>query len=280
MKRILPDFLIVGAQKCGTTSLAAYLRAHPLVFMTTPKEPNFFSYHWERGVDWYAALFAGGAGSRVRGEASVSYAMAPAIPDVPGRIARVVPRARILYVIRHPLERIRSHYRYHVYRGKESARTLAEAMERSPRYLDNTRYGYQLDRYLEFFDRDRIHVISTERLREDRSRTVGETLRFLGVDGDAMSRNLDRQLNSGAGLGRVPAWAELPRAAWRRLSPLTAAVPRPLRRRLHERLTRPLDPAALEIPPSLEARIWDELMPDLVRLRTIVGPGFDLWGRA
>ncbi len=277
--RVLPNLLIVGAHKCGTTSLHAYLEAHPQIFMTRPKEPHFFSHNWERGIDWYAGLFERGAGALVRGEASPTYAKAPQVPDVPRRIASVLPDVRILYLVRHPLDRIRSHYRDDVHLGKERARTLSEAVERSPVYLDWTRYGYQIDHYLDFFPRDRLLIVATEDLRTRRERALADILEFLGLE-KVLPPELAREWNPGDAKGRVPWWAEAPRRVWQRMAPLTGRVPRSRRRWLRSRLSRPMSADSLAIPPALEARIWGELGPDLARLRAIVGPGFKLWGRA
>lgn len=276
----LPTFLIVGASKCGTTSLAAYLSAHPHVFMCRPKEPSFFSHRWSRGLAWYEGLFAEAAGFRAVGEASVSYSKAPLVPDVPSRIASILPDVRIVYLVRHPIERIRSDFRDRVHRGVETAGRLREALGREPIYLQTTRYGYQLDRYLEHFDRDRILVLPTDRLRNERACMVAQVLDFIGLDGDVLPPNLEAELNKGDEKARVAGWAEGPRAVWRRMAPVTRKIPRRWRERLHARLSRPMDPQALEVPPELEREIWQELQPDLERLRAIVGPDFDLWGRA
>jgi hypothetical protein len=281
MERNLPTFLVVGAAKCGTTSLASYLAAHPQIFMCPRKEPNFFSFRWEKGVDWYRELFGASEGYRAVGEATVAYSMAPQVPDVPRRIASVIPDVRIVYLIRHPIERIRSHYRFRVYRGKERARSLIEAMVRDPGYVRVSSYAYQLERYLEHFPRERILVVSSEGLRNRRRETMAEVFGFLGVDDRIAPPNLETELHRSKDMGRVPSWLEKPRQVWHRVPWLARQVPHGLRRRLRWRLTyRAIPLEALEIRPDIEATLLQELRPDLERLRGIVGPDFDLWGLA
>lgn len=129
--RELPTFIVVGAMKAGTTSLAAYLGSHPEVFVTTPKEARFFGSssdeNWPRGLGWYRQLFTSSAGARARGEASPGYTMAPHVPHVPERIASVVPDVRLVYLLRNPVGRIRSAYIDRSSRGVESM-PLREAL--------------------------------------------------------------------------------------------------------------------------------------------------------
>src|SRR6266568_8270036 len=108
----LPNFLIVGAMKSGTSSLWSYLRSHPQVFMPDMKEPMFFveKKNWSKGLDWYRGLFDDAGEAVAIGEASQPYTMAHSFPGVPGRIVSLIPDVKIIYVLRHPVERMRSHY--------------------------------------------------------------------------------------------------------------------------------------------------------------------------
>jgi hypothetical protein len=105
----LPNFLIVGAMKSGTTSLARYLGAHPQAYVAPEKEINFFErgYVWNRGVDWYASRFEGAGDALAVGEASPSYMYWPTAIE---RMASVVPDARLIALLRDPVERAYSHY--------------------------------------------------------------------------------------------------------------------------------------------------------------------------
>ena len=104
----LPTFLVIGAPKAGTTSLHDHLRGHPDVFMPTRKEPDFFfrDAAWREGIASYARLFRRAGSVTAVGETSTSYSRYPHVPDVPERIALVVPDARLIYLVRHPVERM------------------------------------------------------------------------------------------------------------------------------------------------------------------------------
>ena len=104
---MLPNFLVIGAMKSGTTSFAHYLGSHPQVFMTKDKEPAFFNRpdSFDGGLEWYSSLFAGAGGALARGEASTDYAKYPRFRGVPEWIAAAVPEMRLLYLVRHPIER-------------------------------------------------------------------------------------------------------------------------------------------------------------------------------
>jgi len=275
---MLPTFIIIGAMKTGTTSLAAYLGAHPGVFMSTPKEPNFFSRRWDKHGDrhlpWYEGLFERAVDIPCRGEASVSYTMAPRFEGVPERIAHLIPDVRLVYLVRNPVERIRSMYVNAVGNG-DTRLSLREVVEQDPIYLDFSRYAAQIERYLDHFARDQLLILSSERLRDDRARVVEEVLDFVGAD-TTMKLDVNFELHQGSQWGRLPRVLESPLAALRRMGVLSR-ISKPAKRRLKGMVDRPI---RAEVPSDVEAQIWDALASDLRRLRELVGPDFHLWGRA
>lgn len=274
----LPNFLVIGAMKAGTTSLWAYLRAHPDVFMPEEKEPDFFVAEkaWVRGTGWYTTLFDGADAFPARGEASTNYSKHPLFSGVPGRVAAVVPDVRLVYLVRHPLERIRSHYLHAVRAGWER-RPLPRAAVADRQYLDISLYAMQLDRWLEHFEPAQILVVTAESLRDERAQTVAHVLRFVGARQD-VTLGLDRELHGRAEDDRPPRWpgalTHVPgRAAAARLTPPA------LRRAISRRVA--LDsPARLRLPSSVEERLLAELRPDVARLRRFLGDDFDGWGLA
>jgi hypothetical protein len=213
----LPNFVIIGAQKAGTTTLYQLLRTHPAIFMPTVKEPGFFIRGFpdpvrfqtlrrpddgrtatpvgSRGADWstlgeYASLFEPGAAFPLRGEASTPYLPSPYAAR---RIAEVLPDVRLIVLLRDPVERAFSAYNYNLSRGTEPASTFAEAVaselrgERDDwvygwRYLYTGRYAEHLHRYLEVFPRERLGVYRFEALRADSGAVFADACRFLGVD--------------------------------------------------------------------------------------------------
>jgi len=178
-----PDFLIIGATKSGTTSLYRGLQRHPAVFLTDPKEPNYFSLErrWERGQDWYESLFQGAAEGQVAGEASSALTRWPVSRHVPERIGALYPCARFVYIMRHPVERAFSHYALNVQR-KGLDLTFEEALAERERYVVQGLYMSQIEKFLEHFTRDRFLFLLLNDLKSDPAGVFEELQRFLGVD--------------------------------------------------------------------------------------------------
>jgi hypothetical protein len=180
----LPNLIIIGAQKCGTSGLHYYLGLHPEVSMSTPKELNFFiaERNWPRGLEWYSRHFDPTA--RCRGEASPNYTAFPQHMGVPERMAEVVPDAKLIYMVRDPVERIAAHY-VHNYAKRREKGTLRETLlHPNTSYVARSKYFTQLQRFLEHYDRDRILVIENTDLRENRMATLRKVFEFVGVDAD------------------------------------------------------------------------------------------------
>jgi Sulfotransferase domain len=274
---MLPTFLVIGAMKSGTTSLHGYLAAHPHVFMAEPKELHFFSVgrNWERGRTWYEERFADADLARARGEASPSYSQADIFPGVAGRIAAMLPDVRIVYLVRHPIERMRSMYLHQLASGRER-RPIADAFRSSAYYLNSSRYAWQLEHHLAYHPAERVRVLTTEALRDDPRTTMAELYEFIGVDPGIApvaevrrGRTDDKRVATAlkAGASRMPGFAAVKRL-----------VPDPLRAAVRTVTTRPVDPAMAELPVDLEAELVDRLWPDVARLRDFLGADFNGWG--
>lgn len=285
----LPTFLIIGGMKAGTTSLYHYVRDHPQVFMPPFKALEFFAggAHWNRGIDWYRAQFAAAPPDAVAlGEASNVYTKYPRYADVPKRIHAYMPEARLVYVIRDPVERIRSHYQTREAEGTEHA-PFAEAVFENPIYLDYSRYAHQIDQYLEYFPLEQLLVITSEGLRSTRGATMARVYEFLGIDEAFVSPNLDRdfyETKDRAARSPIPVWLRkslkkhFPAA--KRAKELENNLLRTLRglRPSSEGARR--QARSLAIPAELRERLVDALADDVQRLRNLLGPEFDGWGIA
>lgn len=129
--------------KSGTTSFASYLDHHPEGALSKPKEPNFFADpgNWDRGFDWYTSLFP--TDVLVAGEASVMYTMVPEFVGAPERIRQTIPDVRLLYLVRDPIERMRSMFVHRAEKHQARARSFSEAIVRNPAYLAISDYGRQ-----------------------------------------------------------------------------------------------------------------------------------------
>lgn len=282
----LPSFIVIGAMKGGSTSLYHYLRDHDEVFMAKVKELDFFTgeANWSRGLSWYEHHFSGSDGALARGEASTAYTKYPHYRGVPERMASVVPDVRLVYVVRHPIERIRSHYQHRVALGAEQAPADVAVLE-NPIYVDYSRYSLQLEQYLDHFPPEHMLVLTSEDLRDDRRSTMARVYSFIGVDPAIEPPELD---------------TEYYRTDTRRAhGPLAHATRRHLKRWIPQAkrakefvdtfAARPRrdDPAALgdrsrpapvdPLSPGTRARLADLLADDVSRLRSRLGPDFDHW---
>lgn len=201
-----PNLFVVGAMKAGTTTLHGMLAAHPAVFMSEPKEPTHFvdgeelravsERAWAAGY-WadrarYLDLFSTASSFPVRGESSTAYAKRQNLTGVAARIAAFNPEARILYLVRDPVERTLSHY-MHAVRWNGEVRTPVRAFREDPHYVEVSHYAMQIRPYLEQFGRESVHVVTMEELRLAPAATLGAIFRWLGVDPDATEVELQHQ---------------------------------------------------------------------------------------
>jgi hypothetical protein len=201
--RPLPDFLVIGAQRSGTTSLYRYLGRHPQIEWARIKEVHYFDRAFARGTGWYRAQFRLSLGRRtwLAGDASPYYMVHPLVP---ARAAALVPQARLIATLRNPVDRAYSHYQHVVARGHtdlsfedaldlerqiaagELRRLAAEPTYRSRlhewhSYVGRGQYAEQLERWLEHFPRDRLHVVVSEQLFADPNAILAGVAEFLGV---------------------------------------------------------------------------------------------------
>ncbi len=182
-KRNLPNLIIIGAQKCGTTSLHYYLGLHPQISMSKEKELNFFlgRHNWNKGIEWYKSNFTGKA--RIYGESSPSYTTYPFSGAVPERMYSIVPEAKLIYILRDPIDRIISHYIHNCTIGRED-RTIEAAVspfDSSP-YVCFSKYYMQLEQYLAHFPKSNIIIITLEELYYQRRLTLQKLFKILNVD--------------------------------------------------------------------------------------------------
>jgi hypothetical protein len=184
----LPNFLIIGASKCGTTSLWTYLNRHPDLFLADPKEPMFFNWeaHYDQGVDWYSNLFADAGNKQAIGEATTSYTYAPHSPDVPQRMHHLIPDCRLIYMVRPPVARTYSHYlqelQVRVWAPEGELGTFESAIKMCPMLIDAGMYLKQIEHFLRFYRRDQIKVLLLEDLKRDPTRLLNEVQEFLDLE--------------------------------------------------------------------------------------------------
>ncbi|MGH7702454.1 MAG: sulfotransferase family protein [Gemmatimonadales bacterium] len=222
MTRLL-DFVIVGAQKAGTTSLHRYLERHPRIYLPAEKEAFFFSHddRYAAGWDWFVREFYRTAGpDKLWGKATPQYMADPTVPD---RMAETAPNVRLIALLRNPIERAYSHYRMTWRRGLEkqsfdevirrltgdAAASRARGLRVGPLAeaeccLAWGEYGRILAAYLERFPRPQLLIQFTEVLKEDPQRVLDAVTMHLGLGLGFTPPNLGRQYHRGGSRDRVP----------------------------------------------------------------------------
>lgn len=266
-----PDFVIVGAMKAGTTSLFRWIGAHPGARLPVIKEPHFFSdpARWERGPAWYRSHFAGSDGF-VTGEASASYTHPAHASLVAERLAAMVPGVRIVYVVRHPVARLVSHYRHEVLRGRER-RSFAEAVASEPSYVGRSCYWSCIEPFVTAFEPDQVMVVDIEDLQAGSDEWAG----LLGHLGLAIIDRPDEVHNQSTAKAR---YTGPMRWLWERgLTDRAGSLP-PSVRRLGRRLLLRAAPADQPGPPDLDPALAGRMWADVLRLEEWRGRGFG-WER-
>jgi len=175
----LPDFIICGTQKGGTTALRMYLRQHPCIYMPK-REMHFFSWYFNKGVGWYAKHFRYNSSHYVCGEKSPSYMFHA--QEVAERMKEILPSPKLIFMLRDPVKRAYSEYWMMVLNGKEKL-SFDEAIWKKDRdYLIRGHYAKQIKEFLKYFDRENMMVIISEDFRKNREKRMWDVFDFLGIE--------------------------------------------------------------------------------------------------
>jgi hypothetical protein len=304
----LPNFFIIGAAKCGTTALYHYLDQHPQIFMSPFKEPKFFALEGEKpdfrgpadrwginrcpftDIEAYLALFRDASGEKVLGEASTLYLYSRKAPE---RISNRVPDAKLVAVLRNPVERAYSAFLHMVRDSREPLSDFAQALgAEDARIADNwgpvyhyRRRGYyypQLRRYFDRFDRDQIQVYLYEDLKSNPAGMARSIFGFLGVD-DAFTPDVSAELN----VSGIPKNENL-QALYlllRKPNPLRAALrplfPARVRSRMRKRALAGIRKRNVAKPPQMSPEIRAELTEayreDILKLQDLLQRDLSGW---
>jgi sulfotransferase family protein len=278
----LPNLIVIGGLKCGTTSIHHYLNLHPEIAMSRPKELNFFveSLNWDLGEDWYRGHFH--AEASVRGESSPHYTNHPRFAGVADRMGDLIPEAKLIYMVRDPFDRILSHYLHNLAGGYDT-RPIEEALASTDSsYVDRSRYFMQLQPYLERFPAERIEIVEQGELKRDREATMRRVFRFLDVDDsfthEQFSREWERGTRKASGKFRLMDRAvRMP--GLRGMDARFDRLPEGMRWVVERIVHRPSAEAPPKpgLPPQARERLEPILREDAERLEEFTGRRFDRW---
>jgi hypothetical protein len=297
---MLPTFLIIGAMKSGTTALYEMAGAHPDVYVSPVKEPNFFAFagdppDFQAPIDRrpdginnasitdreaYEALYDDADSDQARGEASHTTLYWPSgAPNV----KRIVPEVRLVVILRDPVERAYSEHLHFVRDGDEPITDFESALDAEAeriendwamgRYVDRGRYDEQLERFVERFDRDQIRVYLHDDLVADPAALAADLYAFLGVD-PSVEPERNRRVNK-SGVPR----SRLLHRTFQALQPIREAlspvIPEPVVDWVNRLKNQNLDKPALD--PAVRARLRDTFRPHVDRLEALIDRDLSAW---
>jgi hypothetical protein len=290
-----PDFVIPGAPRTGTTFMHEYLDQHPGIHMSRWKEPNYFATDLDSGSyldsltfmrdgGKYLGLFAGATAGQLTGEASTWYLFSK---DAAANIRANNPETRIIPMLREPVAMLHSLHLRRVYGGSEDIKSFELALAAEPdrreglripakarnvralQYHDVGRYSEQVERYLDAFGSDRVHVVIFEEFRKDPATAYRRVLEFLGLDPSFTPRF--EVVN--AGLARRSQRLQQMLLSPAVIKTARTVIPvrmRPAVGRTWDRInSRGEKPAPLD--PAVALRLREDLQPDVERLQELIG---------
>jgi hypothetical protein len=272
---MLPDFLIIGAMKCGTTSLYNYLRDHPEIAMSQLKEPSYFCHSYDRPLSWYQSLFPKKEDA-VLGEASTHYTKYPIHNGIPARIHDVLPSVKLIYLVRDPVERIVSQYVHERTRDEET-RPMSDCLtlEKTNPYIAYSCYAEQIKQYRPYFEDEQILVVNAHKLKNERQQTLHRIIDFLGVEALPLKEErVQEESNQSAGsTERTGIVRTLAQVSW--LHRAYACVPERVRDVLKPLYRSPVQKPEIET--SKKEALYEYFRPEVEWLRQYTGKTFDTW---
>ncbi|SMO68129.1 sulfotransferase domain-containing protein [Fodinibius sediminis] len=272
---MLPDFIIIGAMKSGTSSLFHYLQLHPEVGMSAIKEVDFFiaENNYGKGVDWYRSQFTGNFSKY--GEASPNYSKAHYFAGVPQRMHDLLPDVKLIYLVRDPIERIISHYTHNYSEGREH-RTIEEALETlsDNHYVMCSKYFWQLNHFMEYYQGAQILVMPSRELKYERHSALQRVFAFVGVDEMFYDPAYEEQKHQSSQKRRKGRLSRLVLE-----SPLIKtlkyyipdAIKDPIKKATRPEITKPT------LRPELRDKLREYLQPDVEKLQAFTGYSFSSW---
>ncbi len=302
----MPNFLVIGAAKCGTSALCDYLAQHPQVYLCPSKEPNFFIAEgrseipfrgprdrevltkqdgWVSTLDRYRRLFAGVTSERAIGEGSTWY-----IYDerAPGQIHRYLPEAKLISLLRNPVDRAYSAFNMMLMDGRETTTSFAKAIAAEDERVRSNwellwhyrRMGFyyeQLERYYQLFDARQMYVILYEDFTTRPREVMRDVLRFLDVDDD-----FEPDMSERSNVSMVPKHSSYQRFIVSQ-SPLksaaTALLPASFRQRAKEKLVYSTATKPVPLAPELRRQLVDVFRPDVLKLQKVLSRDLSHWLR-
>ena len=276
---MLPTFLIIGAQKSGTTTLYRDLLTQPGVYFPYEKEPTSLAHDavlTPEGLAEYEAYFAKAKPTDARGDASTGYTRIPRFNGAPERASKVLGSdIELIYIVREPVSRIVSHH-HHMVTNHPAPNTIEEFIDSEHHAIPFSRYAFQVKAWLEHYPADRLHVLIFEEYVKERQAAIGRLAPILGFEPMLDRIDPESKFNTAQDRSSDKGLAMKVQGSWpyQKLRPM---LPAGVRDRLRRLLTRKAPPPP---PPPSEAcveRLLVELEDDQREFAEIIGRPFPIW---
>lgn len=266
--------MIIGAQKCATTTLFQLLEEHPGLCGSTTKEPHFFSTSedWRSELNQYHSLFKSKEDGQLCFEGSTTYTFRPHRKEsIWDDMLEYNPELKFIYMVRNPLHRLISAYMHAYERGYTDTDSVT-AISEEPYFTDVTRYAYQLEPYIERFGLTRILVIDFDDFNKRRPETLNRITDFLGVSPLTEKQSAQKQANVSIGGNK----RHIRYDQQTRMQRLTERYLPWLWKRLSDNSSRAFEERP-EIPAAMKKEILAELEPDILAMEEMLGKGLSHW---
>ena len=270
------DFMMIGAQKCATTTLARQLAYHPDICFCKIKEPAYFNrtQNWQEGLENYHQLYSPVEG-QICGEASTMYTSLPEWQGTHSRLFAYNPNLKLIYIMRQPVERVISGYAHLLLQSavKDSPKIAVLA---DPRYINRSRYGVQIRPYLDLFKRENILLLIFEEYIADQLKTLKQIAMFLSVSPDAF-QGVDTTLRDNETVGEGELKTPVRQLMTLNLfQAIRLRIPSSIRKTIRPYLANRLDKKPYFLP-ALKETIWRFVEDDVVTIEGLLGRRLEIW---
>jgi hypothetical protein len=273
---MLPNFIIVGAAKCGTTSLCTLLGQHDNVFVSEPKEPHYFGRNDpDKTQSWYEAHFDAAVSEKAVGEGNTSYTKPDIVQQCASEISALIPNVRLIYMVRNPLERIESDWKMRKHEGWAADGPIENEVMRDELLITQGMYWRNLSHYRHHFNDEQILVVFLEDFATGTTKEMGRCFSHIGVSPNVELVKPGKKRNSSSDFRRdrrLGRWMRelglvdvardmVPRSVWR----------------LGKRMLTERDQYSVNWDPHVKRKVAQRLEPDARRFLEYCGKPKDYW---
>ena len=273
---MLVDFMIIGAQKSGTTSLASQLSSHPEICFCKIKEPGYFhsTTDWRMNLEGYHQLYSPVEG-QILGEASTMYTFLPEFRNTYKKLYEYNPNLKFIYIMRHPVERIVSHYTHRMLRNQVKE-PLETAVFNDPSYINRSRYGLQIQPYINHFGRENILLLIFEEYVSDQLMTLEKIADFLKIDAAPLKTVDTKPKHQSVGNTYLKYQSFRNLANADAFKSVRGLIPVSLRKSIRQKLSNQIQEKP-EFSQELRELLWQFVEDDVCKIETLLQRNLTVW---